>query len=236
VENSTHKELLTLLAKSPLGKAVGEELYREILNTAGRKHWPEGSIIFQEGDAAAAIYLVCKGIVKLSRISPDGRENVLAFVEPPQLFAEAAVFLGRFPATATALADTELLVLHRAQVLDLIRRSEAFLNFLFGTIARWLQRLVTKMDELTLSNATARVARFLLAELDKNPPRLDFRVPRITLHAKKGDLATLLNISQPSLSRILRKLQDDGVIEVQARTIYLKDLPALQKLMLPPLE
>ncbi|MDD5088769.1 MAG: Crp/Fnr family transcriptional regulator, partial [bacterium] len=236
VEKSTNDELLTILTESPLGKAVGEELCREILKAAGRKHWPEGSLIFQEGDAAGAMYLVCRGMVKLARISPDGRENVLAFVEPPHLFAEAAMFLGRFPATATALADTELLVLHRAQVLDLIRRSEEFLNFLFGTIAHWLQRLVAKMDELTLSSATARVARYLLAELDKNPPRLDFRVPRVMLLAKKGDLATLLNISGPSLSRILRKLSDDGVIEVQARTIYLKDLPALQKLMLPPLE
>ena len=229
-------DICNIVQKSPLAKAVGEEVTREILAAAVRQHWPEGALIFQEGDKAEGIFIVCKGSVKLTRISPDGRESVLTFVEPPNLFAEAAIFLGRYPAAAIALADTELLCLPRAQVMELIRRHEEFLNFLFGTMARWMQRLVAKIDQLTLSDATARVARFFLSELDKGPPQFDYRVPRITLHAKKGDLATLLNISQPSLSRILRKLQDDKLIDVQARTIYLHDLDALRKLTLPPLE
>jgi len=229
-------ETYQTILKSPLGKAVGEEVSHEIAAAAVRQHWPEGTMIFQEGDKAEGIFIVSKGVVKLARISPDGRENVLTFVEPPNLFAEAAIFLGRYPATAFALADTELLCLPRAQVMDLVRRHESFLNFLFSTMALWLQRLVAKIDQLTLSDATARVARYFLSELDKGTPQFDYRVPRITLHAKKGDLATLLNISQPSLSRILRKLQDDKLIDVQARTIYLHDLDALRKLTLPPLE
>jgi CRP-like cAMP-binding protein len=228
--------LTQVLLESPFGKAVGEEVCAEILRRADREDWPANSVVFQEGDEAAGMYFVVSGLVKLARIAPDGRENVLTFVEPPGLFAEAAIFIGKYPATAITLADTELLLLRRRDVMDLVGRHEEFLKFLFGTMARWLQRLVAKIDQLTLSDGTARVARYLLAELDKQTPVLDFKIPRVTLPSKKGDLATLLNMNQPSLSRIFRRLQDDNVIDVQGRTIFLNDLEALSKLTMPPLE
>ncbi|HEY3296442.1 MAG TPA: Crp/Fnr family transcriptional regulator [bacterium] len=221
---------------SVFGKAVGEDVCAEILRRADKQTWPANSMVFQEGDAAVGMFFVARGLIKLARITPDGRESVLSFVEPPGLFAEAAIFLGKYPATAIALADTELLLLRRRDVMELIGKHEPFLNFLFGAMAKWLQRLVSRIDQLTLSDGTARVARYLLAELDKQKPTLDFKVPRVNLASKKGDLATLLNMNQPSLSRIFRRLQDEKVIDVQGRTIYLNDLGALNKLTLPPLE
>jgi len=228
--------LKEIFLASPFGRAVGEEVCAEILRRADRQNWPADSVVFQEGDAAAGMYFVARGLVKLARISPDGREAVLTFVEPPGLFAEAAIFIGKYPATATTLADTDLLILRRRDVMELISLHEEFLNFLFSTMARWLQRLVAKIDQLTLSDGTARVARYLLSELDKQRPSLDFKVPRVTLPSTKGDLATLLNMNQPSLSRIFRRLQDDKIIEVQGRTIFLNNLEALNQLTLPPLE
>lgn len=221
---------------SSFGKAVGEEVCVEILHRAEKQSWPANSMVFQEGDEAAGMFFVAKGLIKLARITPDGRENVLTFVEPPGLFAEAAIFLGKYPATATALAETELLLLRRRDMTELISKHESFLNFLFGAMARWLQRLVTKIDQLTLSDGTARVARYLLLQLEKQKPPLDYKVPRVSLPSKKGDLATLLNMNQPSLSRIFRRLQDEEIIDVQGRIIYLNDLPALNKLTLPPLD
>ncbi len=232
----SHNEIHQIILKSPLAKAVGAAVANEIISAAVIRQWPEGAMIFQEGDPAEGIFILGKGTVKLTRFSADGRENVLTFLEAPSLFAEAAIFIGRYPATAIAITDTELLLVPRAQVMDLIRRHESFLNFLFGTMARWMQRLVSKIEQLTLNDATARVARYILSELEKSPPQFSYRVPRITLPAKKGDLATLLNISQPTLSRIFRKLQDDSIIEVQARTIYLSNLEALRNLTLPPLD
>jgi len=232
----TDDTLTQRFLSSDFGKAVGAEVCAEILHRAVKQNWPANSMVFQEGDDAAGMYFVASGLIKLARITPDGRENVLTFVEPPGMFAEAAIFLGKYPATAMALADTELLLLRRRDVMELLRTHEAFLNFLFMGMARWLQRLVVKIDQLTLSDGTARVARYLLSQLEKQKPRLDYKVPRVTLPSKKGDLATLLNMNQPSLSRIFRRLQDEKIIDVQTRTIYLNDLEALNRLTLPPLE
>jgi CRP-like cAMP-binding protein len=229
-------DLTQIFLASSFGKAVGEEVCTGILRRAERQEWPANSMVFAEGDEAAGMYFVAKGLIKLARITPDGRENVLTFVEPAGMFAEAAIFLGKYPATAMALADTELLLLRRRDIMELISKHELFLSFMFGAMARWLQRLVTKIDQLTLSDGTARVARYLLSQLEKQKSQVEYKVPRVNLPSKKGDLATLLNMNQPSLSRIFRRLQDEKIIDVQGRTIYLNDLQALNKLTLPPLE
>jgi CRP-like cAMP-binding protein len=225
-----------LILSSEFGKVAGEAVCAEILKAADRQHWPEGSMVFQEGDAASGMYFVAKGMIKLVRISADGRESILTFVEPPNMFAEAAVFIGKYPVTAMTMADTELLFLHKQKVMELVSQHESFLSYLFGAMARWLQRLVSKIDQLTLSDGTARVARYLLTEFERTKPDLSHKIARIILSAKKGDLATLLNMNQPSLSRIFRRLQDDHLIKVEGKTIYLYDLEALRKLTLPPLE
>jgi CRP/FNR family transcriptional regulator len=230
------EHLDSIFLSSPFGKAVGEEVCREMLHRAEKQSWPADSMVFQEGDEAAGMFFVVKGLIKLVRITPDGRENVLTFVEPTGMFAEAAIFLGKYPATAMTLADSELLLLRRRDMMELLSKHESFLNFLFGAMAHWLQRLVTKIDQLTMSDGTARVARYLLSQLEKQKPDLEYKIPRVTLPSKKGDLATLLNMNQPSLSRIFRRLQDEKIIDVQARTIFLNDIPALSKLTLPPLE
>jgi CRP/FNR family transcriptional regulator, dissimilatory nitrate respiration regulator len=231
-----HETFTQAILSSDFGKMLGEEVCREIIRLSETRRYPNDSVIFQEGDAAEGIFLVSKGIVKLVRISEDGRENVIHFVEPPGLFAEAAVFMGKYPVTAITLADTELLFLRKDAVLELAGKHATFLNFLFSTMARWLQRLVNKIDQLTLNDGTARLVRYLFGQFEKEDAPADYKIPRVILPSKKGDLATLLNMNQPSLSRIFRKLQDDKLIVVEGRTIYLNDLPALRKLTLPPLD
>ena len=229
------EKLAQLLLGSEFGQAVGRDVCLELLSHAKMKNYPPDTIIFQEQEDARNLFIVVRGMVKLTRISWDGRESVLAFVEPPHLFAEAAIFLGKYPATAITLADTDLLLVDAQTVLDMVRRHESFLRFLFGMISQWLQRLVARIDQLALNDGSARVARYLLS-LCPEAKTGGTGILELTLPTKKGDLADLLNMNQPSLSRILRRLQDNGLITVQARTIRLHDLEALRKLMMPPLE
>jgi CRP/FNR family transcriptional regulator, dissimilatory nitrate respiration regulator len=226
--------ILNLLVESNFGRAVGKNICSELVAHSKAHRYSAGTMIFQEGDAAQGIYFILQGMIKLTRISPDGRENVLHFVEPPHLFAEAAIFLRKYPATAIAMADCEVLFVNEQSVLDLVRRHEEFLRFLFHMMAQWLERLVAKIDQLTLNDGTSRVARYLLSLLAEN--EWDDSAVEVVLPVKKGDLADLLNINQPTLSRILRRLQDNHLIAVKARTIQFHDLGALRKLTLPPLD
>jgi len=227
---------LDFLNRSTIGLLLGENGVKQFAEASDLKRRSTGGRFFQEGDPATGIYLVLKGRVKLLRLTRDGREVVLHMAEPPSLIAEAAIFMGKYPATAEAMEDCELLFLSKSAAFELIEKNGRFAKWFIGNMAAWLKRLVGKIEELTTSDAAARLSRYLIDLHEKYPPRVSLSVPKVTLPVKKGELARLLNMQLPSLSRIFRKMQDDGLIEVNGKSIVLKNLAALRRMTLPPLE
>lgn len=219
-----------------IGRTLGEAGTLALIEACDARRKSKGGTIFREGDVGAGLFLILSGSVKLMRVGRDGRESILHIAEAPAVIAEAAIFIERYPATAVALTDVEMLYLSKAAALDLIERSGSFARFLLEGLSLWLKRMVVKIEQLTVSDATARLSRYLLDLHEKSAPKLSPTPPKVTLPVKKGELAMLLNMHQPSLSRIFRKMQDERVIDVRGQTIALLDLAALRRLTLPPLE
>jgi CRP/FNR family transcriptional regulator len=229
-------EQLQFLTRSSVGLVLGEEGMRALVEACDMKKRTTGGKFFQEGDPATGIFLILKGKIKLFRLSRDGRETVLHIAEAPALIAEAAIFMGKFPATAEAIEDSELLFLSRTAAFDLIEKNGRFARWFIGNMSLWLQRLVTRIEALTTSDAAARLSRYLIDLFEKTPPGLSLSSPKVTLPVKKGELARLLNMQLPSLSRIFKKMHDEGLIDVNGKTIVLKNVAALRRMTLPPLE
>ena len=146
------------------------------------------------------------------------------------VIAEGALFLGHYPASAVTTEETDLFLLRRDDVFGFLDRSPAFARYVFESMSRWLDRLVKKIDELTLTDATARLSRYLGTLAESGSGR------RVVLPVKKGDLAALLNMNQATLSRSFRRLQDDGVIVVRGRAVSILDADALHARTLPPID
>ncbi len=231
LENVTEK-----LIASPLGQELGEAACRDIIACGKERSWGRGALLFQEHDPAKGFYLLIRGRVKLVRYTDEGREILLHPVEPYRFFAEAAPFLGAFPATAVAIEDTVALFLPQETVQELMRRHTSFMNTVFDTMAVWLKRMVDKVDQLTLNDATARVARYLQNLGAENGDETASARPIIELPIKKGDLATMLNMNQATLSRSFRKLQDEEAIRVEGKRIVVLSPEKLARFALPPLE
>lgn len=229
------EEIQQSLIHSRIGIILGAEGVRAVIEAGDFRRRSSGGKIFQEGDTATGFYLILKGKVKVSRQTPDGRETILHFAEAPSIIAEAAIFLGKYPATAEVVEDVELLFLSKSAALELIEHNGRFARWYIDSLTFWLQRLVGRIEELTTSDAASRLARYLLDLLEKSPPRVTLTAPKVTLPLKKGELAGLLNMQLPSLSRILRKMQDERLIEVSGKTITLINIPGLRRATLPPL-
>jgi len=229
-------QITALVSATRVGRILGTDGVAALIESCDLRRKAKGGALFREGDVGAGIFFVLTGSVKLLRITMDGRESVLHVAEGPSMIAEAAIFIGKYPATAEALTDVEALYLSKERAFDLMERSGKFARFLLDAMSFWLKRLVSKIEAITQDSAASRLSRYLLELHEKRPPRLSPSAPKVTLPVKKGELAQLLNMHQPSLSRIFRKLQDDRVIEVRGSTITLLDLAALRRLTLPPLE
>jgi len=228
-------EFVREVLESPVGANLGEEVCHDLLAVGVEHSYPKGTLIFQEGDEATGMYLVVRGCVKLTRYTAGGREVILHLAEAVFLIAEAAIFLGTFPATAVTQEETTVLFIHRDHVFALMERHPAFLRRVFESMARWMTRLVDKIDQLTLNDATARLARYLLEQHREKGGAAGEDPRKLRLPMKKGELAAMLNMNQATLSRTLRRLQDDKILAVSGRNVTLLNPEALRRLSLPPL-
>lgn len=203
---------------APLFQGLSEHYLTAIESVAVRQVHEKGRTIFLEGGEAGGFYLVLSGQVKIFKLSPEGREQIIHIYGPGNSFGEVPVFAGgRFPANAAATQDCELLYIPRRELVRLMKREpELAMNMLAETSAK-LRAFTVQIENLTLREIPQRLAAYLLDASER-----ENGAGEITLDMTKGHLAGLLGTAQETLSRVLRRMSEAGLIEVRGRTIGLK--------------
>jgi CRP/FNR family transcriptional regulator len=213
------------LGASPFLEGLPPEDLDCLARIASARKYEPGEILFLAGDAAGGFFLVLDGQVKVSRFGADGREQVIHLLGPGQPCGEVPVFEGgAFPATATALGRVECLFLSRTAFLDLASRRPRVLLGMLAILSRRLRALVELVDDLSLKEVSARLARHLLDLRRQTGSAV------VELETAKGTLASRLGMSPETLSRTLGKLQRRGLIEVEGRVVRVLDRPGLERL------
>lgn len=225
-----------IIKNSRFGKMIGDDFVQQVVISSYPKVLKQGEFAFQEGDTTLGMYIVIEGLIKLLRYSNDGREMVLHIAEPGDCFAEAAAFLDHYPANALAAVKSKVLVFPKNELISLAKSNAKFSFFLMQSMAKWLKMLVAKIEELTLNDGTSRIARYLLSNMDDRRSVVGETGLTVSLQIKKLELAALLNMQLPSLSRIMKNLKNQGVIDVQGRNIKILNSQELKRLTLPPLK
>ena len=104
------KTAIEIISKTPLFSGLDEDALQKVCAITVRKDYDKGQIIFSEGDAGNGFYTIVSGRVKIFKVAPEGKEQILHIFGPGEPFGEVPVFTGRpFPATAQAIAGTSLL-------------------------------------------------------------------------------------------------------------------------------
>jgi CRP/FNR family transcriptional regulator len=210
------------LCSSPMGANLPEQDRLRLAQIAAARQFGKGELLFSQGDPCTGFFLVIDGMIKIFRLSPDGREKVLVVVPPGQTFAEAALFGdGRFPAYAEALSPSKLLFFPKGPFLSLLREDPDLSFKLLASIATWLKRMVGLIEELTLQSASGRFAHYLLSETAPSD-----RTLRLAL--SKKDLAGRLGITPETLSRLLADLAGRQILQVRGRTLSILDRTRLE--------
>jgi CRP/FNR family transcriptional regulator len=230
----------SILIKVPVFSGLdGNELLllKEITRV---KMFNKGDIIFFDTEPYLGFYAVTAGLVKIYKISKDAREQILHIVHPYNTFAEVPLFENpdeinegnfRYPANAMAIEDGTEVVLIPAQKFTLMLQSnpKICLKMLSG-FAKRLRHLTRHIEELTLMDVTKRVVNFIFNEYKKQPGQGKGAPVQITLDISKNDLASYLGTIIETLSRTFKKLQDEGIIEVEGKKIIISDLEKLKML------
>jgi CRP/FNR family transcriptional regulator len=209
----------------PLFNGLAEEQLQELATIVVEREFRRGQTIFLEGEEGNGFYVVNTGKVKIFKLSPDGKEQIIHIFGSGEPFAEVPVFAGqRFPASAETLEDSRLFFFPRAGFLELIRRHPSLALNMLAVLSKRLRQLAALVEDLSLKEVPARLAAYLLYQSEHREE------PEFALDIPKGLLASLLGTIPETLSRILAKMVKEGLIESTGPRIKIMDRAGLQEL------
>ncbi|TVQ96128.1 MAG: Crp/Fnr family transcriptional regulator [Desulfovibrionales bacterium] len=220
------EDTIAVLSQSPVFQGLPESQLRTLARIADPITYHPGDLIFSEGEDAAGFFFVVSGQVKISKISFEGKEQVLHFVGPGEIFAEVPVYSGgTYPANAEALRESRMFFFPRQAIRRLLASDPNLAMNMLADLSRRLRQLTRLVENLSLKESPARLAAYLLHASEEL-----IRDDQVELDVTKGQLATLLGTTPETLSRTLKKMSETGQIQVQGRTIKLLDKPGLEQM------
>ena len=203
-----------------------------LLGAADLVHFRRGAMLFRQGDpvraAGSGFYGLAAGTIKISTLRHDGREAILAVLEPGNWFGEISLIDGS-PRThdATALSALDLLVVPPEAFAQQMQ-GRAFSHAVAALLAARVRGLYGLMEDATLRDLRARVARRLLV-LARGDATQSAQ-PRKRVSLPQEALAMMLGVTRQTLSKELNALAQERVIELGYGRIDLLSLDALQRL------
>ncbi len=197
------------IARVPLFQGLDRKHYDELAMIVTDQVFKKGESIFGEEDEGTGFYVVISGRVKIFKLSPEGKEQILHIFGPGEPFGEVAVFSGRrFPASAEALEETRAFFFSRKEFMDLIRRDPSLALNMLAVLSHRLRRFSGLIENLSLKEVPGRLAAYLLYSQGEKKGE-----ENLLLEISKNQLASLLGTIPETLSRILARMNREGFID-----------------------
>lgn len=186
----------------------------------------EGEYIFREGDPFTAIAAVLAGTVKTFVVDRSGHEQVRGFHLPGELIGLSAISNARYPCNAIALDTVMLCRFSFPQLALLAARLPGLQEQLFRLLSQDIGKAALLAGDFS---ADERMAAFLIS-LSRRYAARGFSATRMHLTMGRTDMANYLRLAAETVSRVLRRFQDDGLIAVDRRELEIRDMDRLQAL------
>jgi CRP-like cAMP-binding protein len=186
--------------------------------------------LFRIDDKAAAFFVLIDGSIKVAIDSPQGVEKVLTIVRPLDLFAEAVMFLEKpcYPVNAIALQPSKVISFDSNLLISMLRNSPDVSLKMLSLLSARLHNHINEIETLTSQNSTSRVLNYLGSLITT---KADNKAT-LLLEISKKNLASRLSITPETLSRVLHKLMEHNIIELDGKHIVVPDIAKYRKYLL----
>lgn len=214
--------LVRQLRAIPFFRGLDDRVIRDLARGALWREYSAGEVVFLEGERSGGLYYLQSGWLKITKLSPDGREQVLQFLEPGETFHVIGVFANRpNPATAIALEPAGIWILRREAVMRLLEKHPQLVQHVIERMAGRVLELINLVEDLSLRTVTGRLARLLIEDARDDT----LNRPRWYTQA---EIAARLGTVPDVLQRALSGLASNGLIEVERSAIRILDREALE--------
>jgi len=193
------------------------------------KSLAKGEYLFREGDAARGFYIVQRGAVNVHRVTAAGKEQVIHIFRDGDSFAEASLASPTgYPADARALEATQVLLVKKDDILELLKRHPELALRMLGSMSAHLRVLVGQLEDMTLKDVETRLANWLV----KRCPNPQGEAPvKIELAMAKRVLAAELGTVSETFSRTLAKFRAQKLLAVKGKAVTVLSPARLSRLL-----
>jgi CRP/FNR family transcriptional regulator, dissimilatory nitrate respiration regulator len=200
--------VVDILTDCRLFTAVPPRSFQRLVAIARLAKFRKGQVIFRENDECPGVYVVGKGMVRVFKTAPGGKEHVLHIVEVGGTFAEVAALGGfKVPATAEAVETTQCALLPQPAFRKALEEDHPLCLGMLSGLSLWVKHLVGLLEDVVLRDAAGRIANYLL-----DARRADDG--EVALPSLKRYVASHLNLTSETFSRTFRRLLDAGLISL----------------------
>ena len=219
------KNPVSFLDNVPLFDGLPRSQLERLAQIATYKTVKRGDLVFSEGAEADGFYVIVRGRIKIFKLSPEGKEQVLHIFGFSEPFGEVPVFSGgRFPANAQAIEEALVMFFPRSAFVDLIKSDPSLALNMLALLSKRLMRFAGLIEGLSLKEVPSRLASYLLYLSDRAEGSNS-----LELDISKTLLANVLGTIPETLSRVFAKMMSEGLVNVVGRRIVVLDRKRLKE-------
>lgn len=219
-------QLVQKLSETSPFTGLKEPILQELAWLSRWREYDVGEIVVLEGEAHPGLYFLDYGWLKVVKTSSSGREQILRFLEPGDTFNEIGVFANQInPATAIALESAGVWLIPRSVLLRLLQEKPDFAQHVISKMAERMLYLVSLVTDLSLRPVTGRLARLLLDDAVEGVLERPHWYTQAELAARLGTVPDVIQ-------RVLRGIENEGLIVVDRNQIRIVDRQALIEIAL----
>ena len=216
------------IRKVPLFSTLTDAEFASLQHIFILRSYRRNQVVFMEEETGNYMYLVLTGKVKVAKSSSSGRETILAIHKAGDFFGEMSLLDGKTaPATVSAMEDSKIISVSGSDFHKYLMHNEKVLLQIIDVLCARL-RQVWQTQSLSSSKADARI-RMGIYELAKRHGIQDAHGTIIDLKITHQELAEMVGTSRETVTRVIARLREEGIIEVDQRRMTLLNPQALIK-------
>jgi len=208
-----------LLAGCELFSHLSNEQLETLVQGSRVKRVTKREVVFRKGDKGRQMFTIVRGRVRMSTVSPDGREIVFGILEAGETFGELGLLDGQTrTATVTALDDAEFMALDRQQFIPFLERNPCTAIRLLEILSARLRATDEILEDTVFLELSCRLAKKLLSLAEQHGVETE-EGTLIDMTLTQQDLANLVGTSRESVNKQLRAWEAADIVRVSRQRV-----------------
>ena len=210
-----YEKKVQVLKSSSIFSSLNDEEVNELAELATERNFMSNEFVFWEGDSPVWFYIIAEGQVKVLKHASTGKEFIIAFFNPGEMFGEVAVFENKpYPASAQAITKTRVVAIKREDFLTFLSNRPQIALRIINILGERLRDAQSRLRDLAGERVEQRIASILLMLSSKLGNSLPFT---------RQEIADMAGTTTETAIRVMSQLKDRGIIRSTRGKIVITD-------------